>query len=195
MILIQWASPSLGLLIAADLFCFLTVMYGGFAMNYVNGIALWNTALLPVLYGVSGIWGGAGLGLGIALASGATTTLGISLEEWIRVLLIAYVVLLTAYLMSVRYINPTGKLSVLGIVAGRFWALMWFVVVGLGLALPIIVVIISLNTGLENMPAGALYVSIFCELLGDLTLRYLILKGGLYSPLVPSSAYSTESVY
>ena len=108
-------------------------------------------------------------------------------------LLIAYVVLLIAYLMSVRYINPTGKASVWKIVAGNFWPLMWFVVVLLGLVLPITVVLISLNTGLENMPAGILYISIFCEMLGDLTLRYLILKGGLYSPLIPSSAYTATA--
>ena len=51
------------LVILVDLFAFLAIIYGGFAMNYVNGIPLWNTALLPVLYGISGIWGGAGLAL------------------------------------------------------------------------------------------------------------------------------------
>jgi polysulfide reductase chain C len=183
------------LLIAADLFAFLSIVYGGFAMNFVNGIALWNTALLPVLYGVSGIWGGAGLALGIALATGEVTTIGISVEEWIRLLLIAYVVLLIAYLLSVRYINPTGKLSVQEIVFGRFKALMWLVVVLLGIVVPVIVVLISLNTGLENMAPGALYFAIFCELLGDLAMRYLILKGGLYNPLIPSSTYSPSSAF
>jgi formate-dependent nitrite reductase membrane component NrfD len=193
MILTQAGGSSLVLMVLANLFAFLTIVYGGFAMNYVNGIALWNTALLPILYGVSGIWGGTGLGLGIALASGKVSTTGLSLEEWIRVLLIAYVVLLIVYLISVRYTNPTGKTSVWRIVAGNFWPLMWFVVVTLGLVLPITVVLISLNTGLENMPAGILYISIFCELIGDLTLRYLILKGGLYSPLISSSAYTATA--
>jgi len=187
------SSPAL--MIVADIFAFLSIIYGGFAMNYVNGIALWNTALLPVLYGVSGIWGGSGLAMGIAFATGQVTTLGISLEEWIRLLLIAYVALLVAYLVSVRYINPTGRLSVHEIVFGRFKALMWLGVILLGIVLPVTVVLISLNTGLENMPVGLLYFSIFCEMLGDLTMRYLILKGGLYSPLVPSSAYSPSSVF
>ena len=187
------ASPVL--MVIADLFAFLSIIYGGFAMNYVNGIALWNTALLPVLYGVSGIWGGAGLALGIALVTGEVATIGISVEEWIRVLLIAYVALLVAYLVSVRYINPTGRLSVHEIVFGRFKGLLWLGVILLGIVLPVMVVLISLDTGLENMPAGALYFSILCEMLGDLTMRYLILKGGLYSPLVPSSAYSPSSVF
>ena len=195
MILTQAGNSSPVLMILADLFAFLSIVYGGFAMNYVNGIALWNTALLPIMYGVSGIWGGAGLALAIALASGKVSTMGISVEEWIRVLLITYVALLLAYLISVRYTNPTGKISVQEILAGRFKGLTWFVVVLLGLVIPVTVVLISLNTGLENMPVVVLYFTILCELLGDLTLRYLILKDGLYSPLIASSAYPSASGY
>ena len=74
----------------ADVFAFLTIIYGGFAMNYVNSIPLWNTALLPVLYVVSGLWGGADLTMATALASGATG-LGLAVEEWIRILLVGMV--------------------------------------------------------------------------------------------------------
>tara|TARA_Y100000310_G_scaffold273698_1_gene289311 strand:- start:78 stop:968 length:891 start_codon:yes stop_codon:yes gene_type:complete len=178
------------LVILVDLFAFLAIIYGGFAMNYVNGIPLWNTALLPVLYGISGIWGGAGLALGIALSTGVGSTLGVALEEWVRILLIAYIVLLAVYFISVRYTNITGKLSIQRLVSGEYWPLMWFVVVLLGLVFPATVVIISLNTGIENM-TSILYATIFCELLGDITMRYLILKDGLYSPLIPSAAYPT----
>jgi len=189
MLLIEFGSgSSVALMAVADLFAFLTIVYGGFAMNYVNGIPLWNSALLPVLYGVSGIWGGAGVALGIALSTGTISTMGVSLEEWIRLLLIAYAVLLFVYLVSVRYTNVTGKIAVREIVAGRFWPVMWLVVVVLGLVLPIATVVASYVNGIENMPSTVLYLSILCELIGDLTMRYLILKQGVYAPLVPSSA-------
>lgn len=42
-------TSNLSLLIVTNIFAFLAVIYGGFAMNYVNGIPLWNSALLPVL--------------------------------------------------------------------------------------------------------------------------------------------------
>jgi hypothetical protein len=32
-----------------------------------------------------------------------------------------------------------------------------------------------------------LYVAIFSGLIGDLAMRYLILRGGVYAPLIPSS--------
>ncbi len=178
------------LVILVDTFAFLAIIYGGFAMNYVTGIPLWNTALLPVLYAVSGIWGGASVALGIALGTGTISTTGVSLEEWIRLLLISYIVLIIVYLISVRYTNPIGKVSVQGIVFGEYWPLMWFGVVLIGMVFPIAVVFISLNTGIENMPPVVLYIAILGELLGDITMRYLILKGGRYSPLIQSSAYT-----
>lgn len=116
MVLARWASPSIALLIVTNILAFLVIIYGGFAMNYVNGVRLWNTALLPILYVVSGVWGGAGIALSTALATG-TTIVGVTLEEWIRILLISYIVLLTVYLTSIGYGSTTGQYSVREIVA------------------------------------------------------------------------------
>ena len=56
-VLIQSATRLTVLLAVTDLFAFLTVIYGGFAMSFINGIPLWNTALLPILYVISGLLG------------------------------------------------------------------------------------------------------------------------------------------
>jgi formate-dependent nitrite reductase membrane component NrfD len=175
-------------LAARDVFAFSTIIDGGFAMNYVNGIALWNSALLPVLYAVSGIWGGAGIAMAISLATGTVSTLGVSVEEWIRILLASYVLLLFVYLVSVRYTSTVGRYSVRGMLVGKYWPTMWLVVLTIGLAFPVAVVVTSYVRGVEGMPPALLYVTILCELVGDLTMRYLILKQGMYAPLVPSSA-------
>lgn len=187
-VLAQWVTSVLGLLLMVDLLAFLTIIYGGFAMNTVNGIPLWNTSLLPILYVVSGLWGGAGLTLVAAMASG-TTSLGIVVEGWVRILLASFVVILTVYLISVRYGTAAGNISVREIVRGRGTLLFWILVVLLGIAFPTTVVINSFLTGLETTPVALLYVAICCELIGDLVLRYLILKQGLYSALIPSSSY------
>jgi len=192
MLLIRGGNSSPVLMVAVDLFAFLTIIYAGFALNYVNGIPLWNTPLLPVIYAVSGIWGGASVALGITLFTGEVSTIGVSLEEWIRILLLAYIVLIIVYLIGVRYTNPTGKVSVQKIVTGGYWPLMWIGVVLIGLAFPTAVVVASLSSGIENIPPGVLFAAIFCELVGDLIMRYLILKGALYNPLIPSSASLQE---
>lgn len=181
-----WASPVTALLIVADIFAFLTVIYGGLAMNYVNGIPLWNTALLPILYVISGLWGGVEVTSVIALAGGSIGV-GVAIEEWIRILLIGFLLLISVYLVSVRYTSLTGQASVRYMVQGKWSPLFWLAVVIVGMVIPLIEVIISFFTGLEAIPVAFLYAAIFCGLLGDLAMRYLILRCGLYSPLIPTS--------
>jgi formate-dependent nitrite reductase membrane component NrfD len=189
MLLIQSAGRFTALLVAANIFAFLTVIYGGFAMNYVNGIPLWNTALLPVLYVVSGLWGGAEVTLGMVLGSGGIVV-GRAIEEWIRLLLIGYLLLIPVYLMSVRYTSLTGEISVRYMVLSKWSPLFWVAVVIVGMVIPLTAVINSFLTGLETGSAAFLYGAILSGLIGDLAMRYLILRCGLYSPLIPSSSYA-----
>ncbi len=179
------SAPS-ALLIAADIFAFLAVIYGGFAMNFVNGIPLWNTALLPVLYVISGLWGGAEVTLGINLAGGAA---GAAVESWIRILLIGFILLVPIYLVSVRYASQAGGASVINMVLNKWSPLFWAAVVLLGMVIPLAAVITSFMVGLEGTPAGLIYLAILSGLAGDLAMRYLILRCGLYSPLIPSNSY------
>ena len=193
MALTMWASPGTALLVAVDIFAFLTIIYGGFAMNYVNGIALWNTALLPILYVISGLWGGAEVMLGIALASGEIG-IGIAVEEWIRILMIGFLILIPVYLLSTRYISITGQASVRYMVLDKWSPLFWIAVVFLGMTVPLAAVISSFIIGLEATPVAFLYIAIFCGLVGDLAIRYLILRCGLYNPLIPFSSPQTVPV-
>jgi formate-dependent nitrite reductase membrane component NrfD len=172
-------------MIAVNVFAFMTVIYGGFAMNFANGIPLWNTALLPVLYVISGLWGGAEVTLGLTLARG-DIGIGTAVEEWIRILIIGFVVLIPVYLISVRYTSPAGRASVQQIVLGKWAGLFWIAVVITGIIIPLSAVISSYSLGLEATSRSFLYIAIFCGLLGDLAMRYLILRCGLYSPLISS---------
>ncbi len=185
-VLTQLAIRFTFLVFVADIFAFLTIIYGGFAMNFANGIPLWNTALLPILYVISGLLGGAEVTLGIALGSGELGV-GMAMEEWIRPLLICFILLIPVYLMSVRYTSSTGKASVKYMALGKWAPLFWIAVVIMGMVLPSAVVINSYLSGLEKGTAAFIYVAIISGLIGDLATRFLILKGGIYSPLIPSS--------
>lgn len=173
-----------GLLVAANLFAFLTVVYGGFAMNYVNGISLWNTALLPVIYGVSGLWGGAEVTLGVALGTGSID-IGPGVEQWIRILLVGYLFLIPVYLVSVRYTSALGRVTIKYMVMGKWSGIFWGVVVILGMVVPAGSVIFSLLVGLTAGHTSLIYAAILSGLVGDLAMRYLLLKCGLYAPLIP----------
>jgi formate-dependent nitrite reductase membrane component NrfD len=184
MILTLWISPAVGLLIAADLFAFFAVIYGGFAMSYVHSIQLWNNGLLPVLFGVSGLWGGVGVTLLTLLGSGARVFNG--MEAWAHSFLVSYILLVVIYLLSAGYRGTTGKFSVKEIVAGRWALLFWPMVVGLGMALPLGIAISS-AVHRVFLPLSFLSVTVLFELIGDLCLRYIILRSGYYNLLVSAS--------
>jgi len=163
-------------------FGFCTVIYVGFVMSYVNSIPLWNTPLLPVLYVILGIWGGLGVTLIAMLATGATAVVG-NIEQWSRIFLLAFIFVVFVYLYSIRFQGATGKTSVGQIVTGKWAPLFWVMVVVLGMALPVGVALSNLVVGLA-VPALLLYLAVVFELLGDLFLRYCILRCGLYAPLI-----------
>ncbi len=188
MILAQSGSTPLGLLIAADIFAFSTVIYVGFAMGFVIGIQLWNTSLLPILYATLGIWGGLGVTLMVLLPAGQTTAVA-DVEHWSKIFLLVYVFILFIYLLTIRYQGSAGKTSAKLIVAGKWAPLFWVVVVGLGMAVPVGAVLSSWLGGVK-IPVLFLYFMIICELVGDLSLRYCLLSCGLYSPAIPSVSYA-----
>jgi len=157
-------------------------------MNYVNGIQLWNSALLPIMFVMAGIWGGIGLTIATVLATGATAVAA-SLEEWTRLFLLGFIIILIIYLLSIRYRGLAGKTSVREIIMGRWAPLFWVMVVVLGMVLPLVVALLGWVGGLA-VPVMLLYLVILFELLGDLSLRYCILRSGYYSPLIATAVYS-----
>ena len=183
--LFLWLSPVTALLIVTNIFAFLAMVYVGFVMNYINGIPLWNTALLPLLLVVSGFWGGAELTLATAMATGVFIPIAPHIEEYIRILLIAFILIVIVYLISIRYGLPAGQVSVREIVWGSGKPLFWALVIVLGLAFPSGIVAYSFIIGIEAISRTLLVVAIFCALAGDLTLRYLIMRNAFYCPLTP----------
>jgi formate-dependent nitrite reductase membrane component NrfD len=161
--------------------CILVAIYAGMLMSFVRAIPLWNTGLLPMSYVVAGLWSGAEILLAIHLLSGAPVG---QIELWIRILLPSFALILILYLISINTSSKIGKESVKRIVAGDL-ALLFFVgAVFIGLILPIFMVLYSLSAGITSVPVALLLVAIVCGLIGDLTVRYCILKGGLYSPVI-----------
>jgi len=184
MALSLWTVSNLALLIVTNVLAFLAIIYGGFAMSYIRGIPLWNSALLPVLYTVAGLWGGAEISAVVELQGGSPGG-NVMLEDLIKILFAAFVIIFPTYLITARYGLSAGKTSVSEIVKGKWWPFFWVGVILLGIVLPIGVIVISLIIGVSGIPVALLYFSVAFELIGDLILRYLILKAGYYNPLVP----------
>jgi formate-dependent nitrite reductase membrane component NrfD len=150
-------------------------------MSYVRAIPLWNSGLLPMSYVVAGLWSGAEILLAIHLLTGAPIE---QLEVWIRILLPSFALVLLLYLISITSSSAIGWESVKRIIAGDLALHFYLGALIIGLIFPIIVVLYSLSVGIASVPPLLLLAAIASGLLGDLTIRYCILKGALYSPVV-----------
>lgn len=168
--------------ILAGIFAFAQSIYTGFAVSYVNAIKLWNSAILPLLFVVCGFSGGLAILMGISL-SGSEAQI-VAIEDITRITLIGFAVILAVYLWNATYSSVTAKDSVLRLVRGSIATIFWIGVTLLGIVIPIAV---SVSTYfVEEASTALLITAVICEILGGLALRYVILKAGMYSPLVPS---------
>jgi polysulfide reductase chain C len=156
-------------------FAFLTVIYTGLLLGYSQPIALWRTALLPVLFFVSAVSTGLMAIMVVAESMGGMAAqLGV-LENIDAVLLIFEIFVLIVYLYNAYRTlesRPSAQRILKGPVAGYFW----IGVMLCGLVIPLILELLGQGGGV--MTLGALL-----GLFGGLCLRFTILAGGIYTPM------------
>jgi formate-dependent nitrite reductase membrane component NrfD len=157
-------------------FGFLTVIYTGLLLGYSQPIALWRTALLPVLFFISAVSTGImaivliGHFKGVAenqLALMAKIDAGILILE-------AFVLIVFMYN---AYRTLESRFSAKRILSGPVASSFWLGVCVCGLIIPFAV---EVGSGLGTAAAIACALGLF----GGLCLRYTILAGGALDPLV-----------
>ncbi len=181
-----WApgtAPEITFKVITALFAIGIITYEGFAMNYVNGIPFWNSALLPVLFILWGILTGLALMMIFALPDHYTDASPV--VEGSLVLLTIAVVFFGAYLWNASYMGPTAKHSVRVLTKGSMALITGIGVVLCGLAIPLVIFLYSYFAG--RMPAPSLaIIAATSEIIGGLALTYALLKAGVHSPLFPT---------
>jgi len=178
LVVVWQGGGSLFLTVLMGVIAFLETIYAGFALSYVAAIPIWNTALVPGLYTVASFWGGMGLLVVINLMSGHEIE---RMESWVRVLLVAYGFMMVLYLLTMRYRSHVAAASIERMVKGDQAGLFWGGVVLVGFVYPCVVNMMGLAGGIAP---GVLVTAVLCEGLGDLSMRYCILKSALYAPLI-----------
>ena len=169
--------------VIAGLLAFLVAIYTGFVMNYVNGIQLWNSSLLPLLFVLSGVLDGFALVITIGLFGGKVDIM--AAEAGSRLFLVTAAVFIATYLLSTTYVGAAGKQSVVELVRGSLAPVLWVGVVICGIILP---VLISISSAFAGAAPALLVIAIISEMVGAFSLKYCILKAGIYAPLIPSSS-------
>jgi formate-dependent nitrite reductase membrane component NrfD len=161
------------------------MIYTGFVLNSVKAVSLWNSSLVPVLFVTWGLMGGFGASIVIALYDGLIDIH--AAETGTCWLLVINALLVSIYLYTTAHRDETGRKSVMDQMRGDMAPPFWIGVVLLGIAVPLAIVMVSFLSG-DLMPA-LLVAGVACEITGGLTMRYCLLKVGIYKPLLPRPAY------
>jgi formate-dependent nitrite reductase membrane component NrfD len=171
--------------VLAGLMAFGVAIYTGFVLKSVKAVSLWNSPLLPLLFVMWGLMGGFGLSVVIALNGGNIDIHAAEIGTfW---MLVINTLLIIIYLWTTARRDETGKRSVMDQMRGRVAAAFWIGVVLLGVAVPLTIVLFSYFSG-DIIPA-VLVAGVSCEIVGGLSMRYCLLKVGIYKPLFPRPSY------
>jgi formate-dependent nitrite reductase membrane component NrfD len=186
LILMQWTPDATAAIttfkVIAGIFAFAQSIYTGFAVSYVSAIKVWNSAIVPVLFVTCGLTGG--LAILLAIMMGQNSAQIATLENIIRVVLIALAVIIGVYLWNTTYSSTAARDAVKRLIGGSLAPLFWVGVFLFGIVIPVAISITTYFTG--EASSGLLITAIISEIIGGLALRFAILKAGVYTPLLPA---------
>jgi polysulfide reductase chain C len=174
----QWAPGTAETVfkVLAGIMAFGVAIYSGFVVGFVGAIKLWNSAIIPVLFVIAGFSGGLAI---LLLASLGDAAESISVAEITRLALIGYAVFAAIYLWVSTYESEAARDSVMRVLKGGIAPVFWIGVVLLGIVIPIIILY-------ATTASAAFAIAAVFAILGGIALRYVILKAGVYSPLLPA---------
>jgi formate-dependent nitrite reductase membrane component NrfD len=181
-----WDGWYLGLGIAGGIFAFLVGIYSGFIMSYCKSVPFWNTAMLPIIILLTGVADGFALMLAIGLADTSVDLAAV--ETGSRIVLIANIIMMAAYVWNATYQSKTARYSALLLVKGALMWWFWLGVVILGMVIPLAISSLSLFAGEATI--GLLITAIVLHTAGAVALKYVLLKAGVHTPLLPTLSYS-----
>jgi formate-dependent nitrite reductase membrane component NrfD len=127
-------------------------------------------------------------GLALGMATGLVTGNHVTevAESATRIMLIINSMLIVSYLVNANYQSATGELSVRELVRGHVAWVFWIGIVILGIVIPFAISVASYFTG-QEAALGLLVFAIVCHTIGAFSLKYGVLKVGIYRPLLPKA--------
>ncbi|UCB49124.1 MAG: DMSO reductase [Deltaproteobacteria bacterium] len=178
---LPWTGDSSVLKAIMGILCILIMAHGFLTMNVVKALPMWNSSMMIPLSLVSGIWVASQSVELILLVSGGELNMA---ELWARWSLLGYMGVLVMFLFGTAHSSETARVSIKGLLKGDSSVRFYVGVVGIGIIIPLILTLVVWGNGVEKMSGVFLFLRFFCVLIGDLVMRYNIMKDAVYSPVV-----------
>ncbi|MDA8337318.1 MAG: polysulfide reductase NrfD [Peptococcaceae bacterium] len=158
----------------------IVALLDGFIVNASPAIPLWNTAMMPLLFLFYTLLSGASLVL-FGYHTGLVTVAWPPYVLWVmEVVLITINLLAVAiYLVSVANTTVAARASLNLLIKGAYAAMFYVLVVAVGFVFTLVMMLAMAATA-GPVVVGAITVA---DLIGHFFIFYLLLLGGVYSPV------------
>jgi formate-dependent nitrite reductase membrane component NrfD len=167
--------------VVAGIMAFGVAIYSGFVVGYVGAIKIWNSGLVPILYVISGLTAGLAVVVLVSFNAGDATV--IKIANYMLAALVVYAIFVVIYFWTATYSSSTARYSAVRVLKGPIAPAFWLGVVLVGIIVPI--ALVAPFSLADNVSAVAFTIAGVFTILGGIALRYVILKAGMYSPLLP----------
>jgi DMSO reductase anchor subunit len=166
--------------IVAGILCLIIIMHGFMTMNVMKALPSWNSSMLLPLSLVSGIWVGSQV-VQYMLLLGQDTSVNMAVfERWSLLLLLVYIAFILFYIMGTLHSSETAKLSVRDWIRGT-GAKVFYITVLCGMIIPLLVTFYNMGVDVQ-LPL--VLVRLISVAIGDMMLRYGLMKNAYYTPLI-----------
>ena len=177
---LPWSEDALFFKIMLSILGFFVITHGFMTLSVISAVPFWNSAIMPPLSLVSGIW------VGTQLAIGLSSGVQVAVEGAARWSIFSYALLVLFYLWNAKHSSLASQKSYHLLSKGELAPHFYIGVVLIALLIPLIITVyIYARPGEPAL--GMLYVRVICALIGDLALRYCIFKAARYMPLINSN--------
>ncbi|MBW1650602.1 MAG: DMSO reductase [Deltaproteobacteria bacterium] len=156
--------------------CILLIMHGFATMNTMKAIPAWNSSIVLPLSIISGLWVGYQIVEILLLKNGVLSSFGIA--KLSLVMLLTYIICLVMYLWSASHSSEIASISIKDMVCGSSSKFFYTFVVCIGILLPLLITVYS------PVSSGLLVIRLLAVFIGDLALRYILMKNAYYKPLL-----------
>ncbi|MFW6054809.1 MAG: DMSO reductase [Thermodesulfobacteriota bacterium] len=174
---LPWTGFNFMYKIIMGIVCLLMIMHGFATMNVMRALPSWSSTMILPLSIISGIWVGSQFVEFFLSLSSADLA---AFEMWSRVFFFVYLCFFLLYIWGTYHASETANFSMQELVKGNYAQLFYIGVVVIGLVVPLLLTLIMW----AEVNAALIFFRLVFVFVGDLLLRYTIMKSGYYTPLI-----------
>jgi len=166
--------------IVTGILCIVIIMHGFTTMNVMKALPSWNSTMLLPLSLVSGIWVGSQVVQSMFLLFREPNVDMATFETWSLLLLLVYIGFIFLYILGSFHSSETAKISVIDWIKGT-GAKVFYPFIFTGMVIPLIITFYMFGSEVD-LPV--ILVRLLFVTVGDLMLRYGLMKSAYYTPLI-----------